>query len=66
MKIGLEKEDNSQEKDLKHYLNSTPQGPTAMPPRQGQFQFISPDGRIRPGGESSSADSSTICINRNS
>ena len=37
-------------------LNSTPHGPVAIPPKQGQFQFISPFGRMRPGGSSSSGN----------
>ena len=33
--------------------------PIAIPPRQGQFQFISPFGKIRPGGWSSGSPSWT-------
>ena len=47
------------------YLNSTPQGPTAIPPRHGQFQLISPLGRIRPGGPSSSTFSRDTCTTTN-
>jgi len=48
---------------VKASRNSTPQGPVAIPPRQGQFQLISPLGRINPGDSSSSGSLSEVgCI----
>lgn len=39
---------------MKASLNSTPHGPVAIPPRQGQLQLISPFGSTKPGGSDSS------------
>lgn len=35
-------------KQLNAFLNSTPHGPVAIPPKQGQFQFISPFAKFNP------------------
>ena len=42
-------------KQVNASLNSTPQGPVAIPPRQGHSQLMSPLGKTRPGASSSSS-----------